>query len=672
MTPELRQLAWTAGLTALGLVLLYLLRPRRRRVEVPFGGLWQRVLQESTGATLGRQWRRWLSFLLMFLIGALVVLALGEPLWRRAQVAPGPPPPVPHVVLILDRSASMATRDGDGPVLADGLPPSRLDEAIRRTRALVTAAPADSRFLLLAASGHATVQAGWGSDRKVLHDALAALQPTDGGLDLARARGVAREALAGRDMPHMLLVSDGGPALAELPVEATPVLEQLRVGPGRTMAKGDAARHVPVDDLAVLEVRVRPNAGDADRGTLTVQVGNASQHPVAAQLVLAASASARTSADFAADSALQRVAFVELPPGPSSHEIAGVDLGAARLAVRVRSREPKFRDRAAYDDVGYAVLAERRELHVLLVADADPEAPGAQPNLFLSGALHAIDRVKIHELAPSEYRPEAYRAADRARHGIDIVVLDQVTAPLPDGMPGLALRLQPSAAEAKRAMLHGPEVVIRAGDHPLMNGASFQDTNFDTVRVIKPGPGDIVLAAARPNGPIMVAHQGAARSVEWGVDLTETDLSARYALPLLIANTITWLAGEEQPLVAPLELGRPWAIEVPAHGLQWTWQAPGQAPRPARSSGSQLLASSEIQGIHVWSAPDAREIARPTALPPAENPAAMQPMSAAWRDLPQRPIVDSSGDRPVWAFLLLGALALLAVEWLAYLRRRTV
>lgn len=662
MTPEMRQLAWMAGLTALALVLLYLLRPRRRRVEVPFGGLWQRVLAEQQARAFGTQWRRWLSLLLMLAIAGLLVGALAEPLWRTAREKERPVLPVPHVVLIVDRSASMATRDGQGPALADGLPPSRLQQALEKTWHLVENAPSDAQFLLLAASGHAEVLAGWGSDRAALKKALDGLQPTDGGLDLLRAHAAAKAALAGRSQPHLVLVSDDGPPLADLPQEATPLVEHLHVG---------AKAAQKLDDLAVLEVRVRPDAGDPDRGTLTAVVRNDSDRTIAAQLLVAASASAQTVRDFTAESALRRVEPVQLPPGISTHALAGVDLLAPRFAVRVRAQEPTFRDRAPYDDIGYAVLAERKEVHVLLVGDSAPEQPGVQANAYLLAALGALDRVRVQTLEPSAYDPKVFAAVDKGRHGIDVVILDQVDAALPVGTPGLRLLLRPNGVDPK-VWLQGPEIVVRAGDHPLMYGVSFQDTNFDTVRAIKPLPGDVVLAAARPNGAVMLARQGAARTVEWGLDLRETDLVARYALPILLGNALAWLTGVDQPLVVPLELGRAWAIETPSDGQTWTWQVPGQPPRPARTSGSQVLASSEVQGVHVWTSADGKEIARPTALPAGEDPAAVRMPTRLWHDLPARPLAVTEGEQPLWAVLLLAALAILAVEWTTYLRRRTV
>lgn len=670
------------------LALLYLLRPRRRRVEVPFGGLWQRVLQESEARVLGKQWRRILSFVLLAALAGLLLASLAEPMFTKAPVAVDARA-VPHTVIVVDTSASMASASGAS---------TRLQEAILAVEKLVDAAPAPARFLLLAASSHTRVLSGWGAERPALKEALRRLQPTSAGLDLQRAHEAAGQALAGRAQPRIVLVSDGGRPQVAFDVPAQPPLQHVWVGPARPAAEAAQKRGAAspsatagellpsgLANLAVEQVRVRPDAGDPSRGTLTVRVRNDGRGAVAAQLLIAGSGTAQTVGDFERDEALRRLHELDLPPGSSSHDIPGLDLSAPRIGVRVRPRPVSdgtlANDVAAYDDWGFAVLAERKEIRVLLVGPR---------NLFLEASLHASDRIRVGArdgaegvLPASAYDATRFSAVDRGRHGIDVVILNQVDLPLPDGTPGLVLQL-PAPATLTAATpgakplppvqyAEAPELAVRAGDHPLMRGVSFQDANFDKVRVLRPQPGDTVLAIARPSSPVMVARQQGVRRVEWGLDLDETDLGGRYAMPILVDNAIAWLVGEDEPLVTPIEPGRPWAVEAPVSGLRWTYHEPGQLPRPARVSGTQLLGASEAHGIHVWRADDGREVARPTALPATEQPGDVGARGEPWRPLP--PIL-RSGERlaalPAWALLLLVAAAALALEWGLYLRRRTL
>ena len=68
----LQEWATLAAGVLVGVALLYLLRPRRRRIDVPFGGLWQEVLAQADARSLGRRWRRVLSWLLMSALAALM------------------------------------------------------------------------------------------------------------------------------------------------------------------------------------------------------------------------------------------------------------------------------------------------------------------------------------------------------------------------------------------------------------------------------------------------------------------------------------------------------------------------------------------------------------------------------------------------------------------------
>ncbi len=651
-----------AGIVAAIILLLYLLRPRQRRVEVPFGGLWQRVLAESESRVVGRNLRRFLSLLLMLLLAGLLNAALAEPLFGHRAAAQRVERARPHTVVIVDVSASMQTEDG--------LSGTRLADAQTALRHWLAMAPAQEDVLLLAASGHAEVLAGWGSDRTTLDDGITRLHATDGGLDLRRAIRTAQQALAHRSSPRIVLVSDAGPA--ELPLDATPAqipIEHLRVGPARAWAPGQTMPPKTLTNLAVGELRVRPDPLDPSRGTLTVQLRNDSAQSVAAQLVLAGSDTAFDAATFAKTDALRRIVDIDLPPGMSTQTVPGVELTAARFAVQVRGKSG-LHDVAPWDDWGFAVLAERRELGVLVVsgsADVDPAAG----NLYLSAALFAHGKVKVQHVAAADYHPETFAAKDRARHGIDVVVLDQAGFALPEGTPGLILSLAGAPTETLR-LAEGPELVVRDEEHPAMRGISFQDTNFDKVRLIPSRPGDTILAVAKPHGVVMVARQDAVRSIEWGLDLLETDLGARYALPLLVSNALLWLAGQEESLVPPLLVGRPWAVDAPVDAT-WRYVEPGQKPRPARTSGRQLLGQSERHGVHVWQSDGDRLVARATVLPPTENPTLLQPWGPNASTLPATLVVEEQPlSLPRWSLWLLAAMLVLAVEWLTYLRRRTV
>lgn len=675
-------IAWqswaTLALGALAIIaLLYVLKPRRRRVQVPFGGLWQRVVMRSEARVLGQRWRRLLSWLLMSAIAALLLGALGEGLLGLRGCSEARRHAPYHTVVIVDTSASMQTLDGQAAALDSNLgvganhtastagPRSRLAEAVERAVRIIDAARPRERFLLLAADARPRVLRGWSDDRQALTSSLKKLRAHDAGLDLSRALAIAQDALFGRENGQIVLVTDGGPptdaplgASGDGPARlAAARVERVRVGPLPA-----ADEHHTIANLAVERVSIRPTPADKRVGVLLARVRNDADVAVDATVTVASSSDARSRADFARQGALRAMRKITLPPrAAQTVTFKDLELDAARFAVTIApAAAGKWRDIASYDDIGFAVLTDRRELNVRLV--------GAK-NLFLQAALMADDRYWVERVAPDAYQPAALAAKLRAQHGVDVVVLDQVDRPLPDGMPGLRLLLK-GADDA--AIRQGPELVARAPDHPVMQGISFHDVNVDSARVLKTLTGDKVLATNARGEALMVARDEGVRRLELGLDLLETDLVGRYALPVLMGNAIDWLVGEDAPLVAPLVVGRVWGIEVPVSGRSWQWLAPDRPAQPARVAGRMITASSVQHGVHEWRADDIA-VVRGTRLPQTEKPGLTDAVTSAYEQpASTEQARNQAPQRQMWRLLLLLAAALIGGEWWLYMRRRTV
>jgi hypothetical protein len=94
--------AFAAGGAAL--VALYVLRLRRRRVEVPFSFLWQRVVRDTESTALWRKLRRLISLLIQLTVLALLVFAAADPHLSASTHGRS-------VVIVVDASASMQAVD---------------------------------------------------------------------------------------------------------------------------------------------------------------------------------------------------------------------------------------------------------------------------------------------------------------------------------------------------------------------------------------------------------------------------------------------------------------------------------------------------------------------------------------------------------------------------------
>ncbi|MCB9738093.1 MAG: VWA domain-containing protein [Deltaproteobacteria bacterium] len=661
---------WAAG--ALGvLTLLYLLEPRRRQVAVPFGALWRKVLERAEARRIGRRWRRFFSWLFLAVCISALLAAVGEePLGLRALRERQQPPPL-HTVLLVDVSATMATLDGD----RDGAlgPRQRLDEARRRLRAVVEDALPRERFLVVAAAVAPRTQAPWSEEKRAVLAAIDGLEATDAGLDLERALAAAVDAVQDRSTPRVVVVTDGGPSLHPVAraldaIRGVPV-RWLIVGPaalGETPE--EAASERLVDNAAVERVGVRSSLIDPGRGVVSARVRNDRGQATRLRVLLSAARDGRAPEDFARPEAVVAEQVVEVPPRSTvAVAFADVTLAPGRFAVQVRpAADADFRDLAPFDDWGFGVAARRRKVGVLLVGKG---------NLFLEAALLAHDGLDVRRVSPQDYRPAAFPRDKRLLHGVDVAILDQVEAEAPQDTPVWRFDLRPhtAAAPGEEAPRSAGELVIGEEDHPAVRALSLHDANFDQVRGLTLPTGAHPLLKERGGAVLAYARDDGVRRLDFGIDLLETDLGGRYFMPLLVGNAVEWLAGEEAAIVSPLEVGRPWAIGLPVGGQRWTWFEPGLPPRQAHASDDALLASSEAQGIHVWTSDSGLELARPTRLADGERPGRVGKRGPAWTPHPTAARDDTPrAPWPAWTLLVAFAAAALLLEWGLYQRRRTV
>ncbi len=187
------------GLLALGLALpviaLYLLKVQRRSVPVAYLRLWEELVQETQRRSFFERLKRWLSLLVQLLILLGLVLALADP--RRSTR----PEDARQVVLVLDASASMQTREADGR--------TRFAHALDAIRAEIEAKDPADAFALVVASDRVEVRCPFEQGRLRLLSALEGVQVTGRALDAPKALAFAR-AIA-RDQPHaeVLVIGDG-------------------------------------------------------------------------------------------------------------------------------------------------------------------------------------------------------------------------------------------------------------------------------------------------------------------------------------------------------------------------------------------------------------------------------------------------------------------------------
>jgi hypothetical protein len=153
-------------LALIPLVILYFLKLRRPKMEVPSLALWQSVVNDQRVNSPFQKFRRNLLLLLQILMLCLLVLALMQPfLSADAEVAE-------YMPLLIDCSASMSAIDEPNGE-------TRLDQVKEQVREQIENLSGDQKLALFSFSATGRRLTEFTNDRRVLLKALEAIQPTD-------------------------------------------------------------------------------------------------------------------------------------------------------------------------------------------------------------------------------------------------------------------------------------------------------------------------------------------------------------------------------------------------------------------------------------------------------------------------------------------------------------
>ncbi len=641
-----------AGTLAAITIAAYFLRMRRRRFEVPFSSLWQRILEEHESTALWKQLRRWLSLLLLLFILGLLCFAATEPRVGAGDAASH------SVVIILDASASMQATDGGG----NNRP--RIDVARERVAAELDRL-AGSSVMVIRMDSQSTPLSRFSDDLPLLKQTVMSVQASDTPADLRSALMIARDALRGRKNPAILLVGDGAYPRA--------VLDSVLFTP-RTPAKlddidlsGIALEFLPVgssgENVGIVAFNARRYITNKLSYEVFFEIENFGKQPAERQLTLLV------------DGDPIETRPIKLAPGQRLRDMLP-NLGGNQGTELTARLEPvtgqPFVDLLPLDDVARALLPERRRQRVLVVT---PD------NLYLEGALLVYDNVVYEKLTPEQY--DLAVKNDRLET-FDAVIFDGVApAALPPG-PGHSLYFGPTGDGSPfriTGSLPAPRVTETHPDHPVSRWLVLSDVNFESSSVFEASGGAEVVLARSIRSPLIVARRtGGRKIVATGFKLSATDLTLRAAFPLFMVNTLEWFSGDDTDLITTYATGR--RVELPVDS---TFQAVSASV--TRPDGVTLTLPVETDRVALYpeqagkynltfTAKDgatARQDLVANLASASESAIAPNPaLTAGGRALPPPGSGSVGSRRTLWKFLICLAALLLAAEWFTYHRRITV
>lgn len=619
---------WAVGFAGVApvIVLLYLLKLKRKPLTVSTLQFWQRVLQENRRRALFQRLRQFLSLLLHLLIFALILGALLRPTLDQ-QVREGA-----SAVLILDTRARMQATEPDGQ--------TRFTKAKIAAAGTARQASAMRQMAVISVNAGASVVTPFTDDEKVLRESVDKIAVTDSSGDLAGALRLADELLAARKGERRIIVfTDRTPAPIE-PAPKTPV-DYVTAG-------------TELDNVAITRFATRPLLTSPQTSEVLLEVANFGRAPVKANVELAF------------DGRLLDVKPLNLEPGGRSVQVFPTVPRPSNIARGWLTAKLDTNDALAVDNVAYAVLPTQPAKRVLLISKG---------NWFLEKLLAADQGLNFELLGPETFTPELATK-------FDAVLFDNFTPPSFDlaKAPGNYFFLKQTPFNAAGPELEQPLLSDIDGQHPALRLVNLQNVTFlrAAALALPKTEGWTWQAPIRSfENPIMITGERSGskqRVAALALDVADSDLPLRVAFPLLISNTLHWLAGEETAPVLgrragetlPLIAGET-AIDQPQDPWTKASPAPPEATRhdlfqPLTNGFYQLRGRDGTRwlAVNTFSEED------------SDTRAANAPATAAAAS-PAFPAVSLArfAGWPLWQYLAVAALVLLLMEWWLFHRRRT-
>ena len=618
---------WAAGFAALApvIVLLYLLKLKRRPLAVSTLMFWQRVLQESRRRAFFQKLRQLFSLLLHLLIFALILGALMRPVFDRFVREGG------STVLILDTRARMQA------VEADGAP--RFARAKAEAAGLIRQTGGARQMALISANATPVVVTPFTDDEKALRQGLDGLAPTDAGGDLESAVRLAEDLLASRKGERRVVV------LTDRAAEDT---GQKRPLPVTYVACGRAS-----DNVAITRFATRPLLNSPETSEVLLEIANFGRQPAKGNVEISFDSKLLDVKPYLLGAGERRLEIFPTVPRPSNQ---------ARGWLSARLDAP---DVLAVDNIAYAVLSAQPPSRVLLVTKG---------NWFLEKLLAADQGVAFELVEPDAFNPEL--AAK-----FDAVILDQF---IPAGFDlmsakGNFLFIKATPFGDGNAPLDQPLISDTDAQHPVMRLVNLQNiTMLHAASLALPKiAGWNWQAPIRSfDHPLMITGDrlgaGASRRVAaLAIDISDSDLPLRVAFPLMMSNTIHWLAGEQTAEMPGALAGATIPVEA-NESVSTEPEFPGtpaskEKPKAVREGFFQPLRNGfyridRADGAH-WLAVNTFDAAEsdlraPDAAPEGSARISLFPLAnlASW---------------PIWQYLAIAAFIIFAFEWWLFHRRRT-
>lgn len=537
------------------LIILYFLKLRRKPVEISTTLLWKKAIMDMQANAPFQRLRRNILLLLQLIVLGLLIAALAQP--RTAEQGAGGQ----RIVIMLDRSASMSATDGE-PGRDDV---TRLEaakkRAVERVQALREPSLLDLRggkdadeAMVVAFDATAEIVHPFTTDKRALIEAINAVRATDAPTSIEEAYRLAQvQRPAGQP-------AEGGDAADPDAVPSGPghvyhLFSDGRI-PDADVFHADAQRgDAPTfeyhrigqpesNNLGIVALRAERAFDDPNR--LSVFVGIEGTQP----------GERSVDVELLVNGTLASVRSVVLP-GADAEEVgtaSGGRPGAGGVVFQLtepRGVEIRVRLAGVANMPGNALAADDEGILIVPPAKRSAVALVGPGSMFLSEALRGLPLSRFEILSPSQYESE------RAAGGLarfDLIVLDRylparTAADAPALDPGryLIFGAAPPPPQGVESLEEGgPSTIIDwRRNHPVMRHLTLDGLVMGRSQPLRiPENSGVVSLAEIPTGPTIVEiSDGAVRAIAASFDLGQTNWPFQVGFVVYLASAVEYLTG---------------------------------------------------------------------------------------------------------------------------------
>ncbi len=501
---------WIAAAVVPVLLILYFLKLRRREQMVPSTLLWKRAVQDLQVNAPFQRLRKNLLLFLQLAILALAILALARPIVQTAVADED------RVVILIDRSASMNTREGSE---------TRLDQAKEQAVRLVKTfnrrtagwrslfslggAQARTQVMVIAFSDRASMISRFTTNTSELEDLIRRIEPTDGRTDMGEALQLAEAYMA----PPVMLTQgmEGTPVTAETPSKLVLISDGRIAGLDKLVLKSGTMERLPIgearDNVGITTLRTQRNYEKPEVLSAYLTVRNFGPE------------AAGTDVSLYVDGTLTAVKPITLAAKPAaeatSKPAAGVDKGGEDQGNSVSLSFDLPLDRAAVlearlsrsdalpaDNSAYAVIPPPRKLRVLVVTER---------NALLDSVLGGLPLAEYPFIKPAEWEANAggkYEVNGQCTY--DVAIFDKYAPKrLPAGNYLLLKAVPPLEGFEVGPPLENHALIWWDETHPVLRHVALEYVYVGESLTLK-APERAEVLVEGPKGPVLVryAHEG--------------------------------------------------------------------------------------------------------------------------------------------------------------------